>query len=141
MDLKTGRKKTHGRQYGCGSVLTCASLFQVLFWEKGSRQSEAERVRITNTTALLTGLKGSTVYLISVRAQNSAGLGPCSPALNVTTKKPRESAIVLQHAHRFTCTDFQKQSVACQYREEELCQFVIFLFLFPFFIFKMIHAN
>uniref|UniRef100_A0A671Z2B1 Contactin-4-like n=1 Tax=Sparus aurata TaxID=8175 RepID=A0A671Z2B1_SPAAU len=58
---------------------------------KGSRQSEAERVRITNTTALLTGLKGSTVYLISVRAQNSAGLGPCSPALNITTKKPPPS--------------------------------------------------
>ncbi|XP_036958345.1 contactin-4 isoform X3 [Acanthopagrus latus] len=65
--------------------------YEVLFWEKGSRQSEAERVRITNTTALLTGLKGSTVYLISVRAQNSAGLGPCSPALNVTTKKPPPS--------------------------------------------------
>uniref|UniRef100_A0A671Z1W2 Contactin-4-like n=1 Tax=Sparus aurata TaxID=8175 RepID=A0A671Z1W2_SPAAU len=54
-------------------------------------ESEAERVRITNTTALLTGLKGSTVYLISVRAQNSAGLGPCSPALNITTKKPPPS--------------------------------------------------
>uniref|UniRef100_A0A671Z1R6 Contactin-4-like n=1 Tax=Sparus aurata TaxID=8175 RepID=A0A671Z1R6_SPAAU len=65
--------------------------YEVLFWEKGSRQSEAERVRITNTTALLTGLKGSTVYLISVRAQNSAGLGPCSPALNITTKKPPPS--------------------------------------------------
>ncbi|KAI3369534.1 hypothetical protein L3Q82_007744 [Scortum barcoo] len=60
----------------------------VLFWETGSQQSEAERVRVINTAALLTGLKGSTLYLISVRAQNSAGLGPCSPALNITTKKP-----------------------------------------------------
>uniref|UniRef100_A0A671Z2C1 Contactin-4-like n=1 Tax=Sparus aurata TaxID=8175 RepID=A0A671Z2C1_SPAAU len=64
---------------------------KIIAYEKGSRQSEAERVRITNTTALLTGLKGSTVYLISVRAQNSAGLGPCSPALNITTKKPPPS--------------------------------------------------
>ncbi|KAM7402586.1 hypothetical protein PAMP_017810 [Pampus punctatissimus] len=63
----------------------------VLFWEKGSRQSEAERVRVINTIALLSGLKGSTVYLISVRAQNSAGLGPCSPAFNITTKKPPPS--------------------------------------------------
>lgn len=93
MDLKTDKTKDTGRQYGCRSVLTCVSLVQVLFWEKGSRQSEAERVRISNTTALLTGLKGSTVYLISVRAQNSAGLGPCSPALNITTKKPRESTL------------------------------------------------
>uniref|UniRef100_A0A674CST6 Contactin-4-like n=1 Tax=Salmo trutta TaxID=8032 RepID=A0A674CST6_SALTR len=34
---------------------------------------------------------GSTVYLISVRAQNSAGAGPSSPAVNVTTKKPPPS--------------------------------------------------
>uniref|UniRef100_A0A8C4I1H7 Contactin-4 n=1 Tax=Dicentrarchus labrax TaxID=13489 RepID=A0A8C4I1H7_DICLA len=65
--------------------------YEVLFWEKGSRQSEAERVRIINNTALLSGLKGSTVYLISVRAQNSAGLGPCSPPFNITTKKPPPS--------------------------------------------------
>ncbi|XP_044038618.1 contactin-4 isoform X2 [Siniperca chuatsi] len=65
--------------------------YEVLFWEKGSRQGEAERVRVINTTALLSGVKGSTVYLISVRAQNSAGLGPCSPAFNITTKKPPPS--------------------------------------------------
>ncbi|TKS71089.1 Contactin-4 Brain-derived immunoglobulin superfamily protein 2 [Collichthys lucidus] len=65
--------------------------YEVLFWEKGSQQSEAERVRVINTTALLSGLKGSTVYLISVRAQNSAGLGPCSSAFNITTKRPPPS--------------------------------------------------
>uniref|UniRef100_A0A8C5H961 Contactin-3-like n=1 Tax=Gouania willdenowi TaxID=441366 RepID=A0A8C5H961_GOUWI len=54
-------------------------------------QSEAERVRVINTTALLSGLKGGTLYLISVRAQNSAGLGPWSPALNISTKKPPPS--------------------------------------------------
>uniref|UniRef100_A0A8C5H9M9 Contactin-3-like n=1 Tax=Gouania willdenowi TaxID=441366 RepID=A0A8C5H9M9_GOUWI len=63
----------------------------VLFWEEGSQQSEAERVRVINTTALLSGLKGGTLYLISVRAQNSAGLGPWSPALNISTKKPPPS--------------------------------------------------
>ncbi|XP_034724365.1 contactin-4 isoform X1 [Etheostoma cragini] len=62
--------------------------YEVLFWEEGSQQNEAERVRVIDTTSLLSGLKGSTVYLISVRAQNSAGLGPCSPAFNITTKKP-----------------------------------------------------
>uniref|UniRef100_A0A4W6FQ57 Contactin 4 n=1 Tax=Lates calcarifer TaxID=8187 RepID=A0A4W6FQ57_LATCA len=65
--------------------------FEVLFWEEGFQQSEADRVRVINTTALLSGLKSSTVYLISVRAQNSAGLGPCSPAFNITTKKPPPS--------------------------------------------------
>uniref|UniRef100_A0A4W6FR91 Contactin 4 n=1 Tax=Lates calcarifer TaxID=8187 RepID=A0A4W6FR91_LATCA len=65
--------------------------YEVLFWEEGFQQSEADRVRVINTTALLSGLKSSTVYLISVRAQNSAGLGPCSPAFNITTKKPPPS--------------------------------------------------
>uniref|UniRef100_A0A3Q3N4W9 Contactin-4-like n=1 Tax=Mastacembelus armatus TaxID=205130 RepID=A0A3Q3N4W9_9TELE len=65
--------------------------YEVLFWEEGSQQSQADTVRVINTTALLSGLKGSTVYLISVRALNSAGLGPCSPAFNITTKKPPPS--------------------------------------------------
>lgn len=54
------------------------------------QESDAEMVKVTDTVALLSGLMGSTLYLISVRAQNSAGAGPSSPAVNVTTKKPRE---------------------------------------------------
>ncbi|XP_067362041.1 contactin-4 isoform X1 [Channa argus] len=65
--------------------------YEVLFWEEGSQQSEAEQVRVTDTAARLSGLKSSTVYLISVRAQNSAGLGPCTPAFNISTKKPPPS--------------------------------------------------
>ncbi|XP_014830568.1 PREDICTED: contactin-4-like, partial [Poecilia mexicana] len=63
--------------------------YEVLFWEGSSEQREADRVRVTDSTALLSGLKSSTVYLISVRAQNSAGLGPSSPSISVATKKPR----------------------------------------------------
>lgn len=69
------------------------SLLQVLCWEEGTPESDAERVRVMDTAAILSGLKGSTSYLISVRAQNSAGAGPSSPAVNVTTKKPRESSV------------------------------------------------
>ncbi|KAF3855797.1 hypothetical protein F7725_016520 [Dissostichus mawsoni] len=65
--------------------------YEVLFWEEGSEQSEAEAARVIDTTALLSGLKGSSAYQIAVRAQNSAGLGPCSHALNITTKKPPPS--------------------------------------------------
>uniref|UniRef100_A0A8C8H522 Contactin-3 n=1 Tax=Oncorhynchus tshawytscha TaxID=74940 RepID=A0A8C8H522_ONCTS len=65
--------------------------YEVLCWEEGMQESDAEMVRVTDTAALLSGLKGSTVYLISVRAQNSAGAGPSSPAVNVTTKKPPPS--------------------------------------------------
>lgn len=74
-----------------GLRVTLVSLVQLLFWEEGSLQSDAGRVRVpSNNTALLSGLKASTVYQISVRAQNSAGLGPCSPAINITTRKPRK---------------------------------------------------
>lgn len=73
-------------------LLSVVVLIQVLFWEESSQQSEADRVRVTGSMALLSGLKSSTAYLISVRAQNSAGLGPCSPSFNVTTKKPRKRA-------------------------------------------------
>uniref|UniRef100_A0A4W6FQ44 Contactin 4 n=1 Tax=Lates calcarifer TaxID=8187 RepID=A0A4W6FQ44_LATCA len=67
-----------------------------VYWEpilpgSSNGRQHADRVRVINTTALLSGLKSSTVYLISVRAQNSAGLGPCSPAFNITTKKPPPS--------------------------------------------------
>uniref|UniRef100_A0A673CAA7 Contactin 4 n=1 Tax=Sphaeramia orbicularis TaxID=375764 RepID=A0A673CAA7_9TELE len=71
---------------GSGSEKIIA--YEVLFWENGSWQSDADRVRVINTTARLSGLKGSTDYQISVRAQNSAGLGPSSPVFNITTKKP-----------------------------------------------------
>ena len=62
----------------------------MLFWEEGTQESDADRLRATEPVALLSGLKGTTMYLISVRAQNSAGVGPSSLAVNVTTKKPRE---------------------------------------------------
>ncbi|KAM9410020.1 LOW QUALITY PROTEIN: contactin-4 [Pholidichthys leucotaenia] len=65
--------------------------YEVLLWEDGSGQDEADRVRVIISTALLSSLKANTAYLISVRARNSAGLGPCSPPLNVTTKKPPPS--------------------------------------------------
>lgn len=59
-------------------------------WEEGSLESEALKERVKISPAHITGLKGSTMYLISVRAHNSGGIGPASAAINMTTKKPRE---------------------------------------------------
>uniref|UniRef100_A0A672NKD5 Contactin-4-like n=1 Tax=Sinocyclocheilus grahami TaxID=75366 RepID=A0A672NKD5_SINGR len=59
--------------------------------EDGSPESDAERVRVTETSVNITGLKGSTLYLISVRAHNSAGTGPSSVPITITTKKPPPS--------------------------------------------------
>ncbi|XP_056157520.1 contactin-4 [Lampris incognitus] len=65
--------------------------YEVLLWEEGTQEGEAQKTMVTDTAALLSGLKASTVYVISVRAQNSAGIGPSSPAFNITTKKPPPS--------------------------------------------------
>uniref|UniRef100_A0A3Q2C979 Fibronectin type-III domain-containing protein n=1 Tax=Cyprinodon variegatus TaxID=28743 RepID=A0A3Q2C979_CYPVA len=69
-------------------VLSRSTTEKIIGYEESSQQTEADRVRVTNCTALLSGLTSSTVYLISVRAQNSAGFGPSSPSFTVTTKKP-----------------------------------------------------
>uniref|UniRef100_A0A8C1WY69 Contactin 4 n=1 Tax=Cyprinus carpio TaxID=7962 RepID=A0A8C1WY69_CYPCA len=52
---------------------------------------DAERVRVPESSVIITGLKGSTLYLISVRAHNSAGTGPSSTPISITTKKPPPS--------------------------------------------------
>uniref|UniRef100_H3C346 Contactin 4 n=1 Tax=Tetraodon nigroviridis TaxID=99883 RepID=H3C346_TETNG len=81
--------EVHWKPIPSGSSRGKILSYEVLFWEEGSRPSEPRRVRIISaTTALLSGLKGNTIYLISVRAENSAGFGPGSPAFNITTKKP-----------------------------------------------------
>uniref|UniRef100_A0A8C1WUI1 Contactin 4 n=1 Tax=Cyprinus carpio TaxID=7962 RepID=A0A8C1WUI1_CYPCA len=59
--------------------------------EDGSPESDAERVRVPESSVIITGLKGSTLYLISVRAHNSAGTGPSSTPISITTKKPPPS--------------------------------------------------
>ncbi|KAL4655900.1 contactin-3-like [Arapaima gigas] len=65
--------------------------YEVLFWEVGVRESEAERVRVADTSAIISALKGSTTYVMVVKACNSAGAGPASAPVNVTTKKPPPS--------------------------------------------------
>ncbi|KAI7807273.1 putative contactin-4-like [Triplophysa rosa] len=65
--------------------------YEVQWLEDGSPESDAERVRVTETSVNITGLKGSTPYLVSVRAHNSAGTGPSSVPASITTKKPPPS--------------------------------------------------
>ncbi|GAA6087805.1 contactin-4 [Tachysurus ichikawai] len=64
---------------------------KVLLWEQGSLGRKAIKERVKRSPAHITGLKSSTVYLISVRAHNSGGVGPTSAAINMTTKKPPPS--------------------------------------------------
>uniref|UniRef100_A0A8C4Z5H5 Contactin-4-like n=1 Tax=Gadus morhua TaxID=8049 RepID=A0A8C4Z5H5_GADMO len=63
---------------------------------EGTEQSAGEGMRVAEGDpgpmgALFSGLKSSAVYLVTVRARNTAGLGPPSAPCNITTKKPPPS--------------------------------------------------
>ncbi|NXL90668.1 CNTN6 protein, partial [Alectura lathami] len=63
--------------------------YEVLYWTDDPKESTAGKVRVNgNVTAKnITGLKANTVYFATVRAYNTAGMGPSSTPVNVTTKK------------------------------------------------------
>lgn len=66
--------------------------YQVVYWEDDTKPDTVGKVRISsNYTAVnISSLRGSTQYYLAVSAFNTAGTGPQSPPINVTTKKPRE---------------------------------------------------
>ncbi|XP_050760539.1 contactin-6-like isoform X4 [Gymnogyps californianus] len=63
--------------------------YEVLYWTDDPKESTAGKVRVNgNVTAKnITGLKANTLYFATVRAYNTAGTGPSSTPVNVTTKK------------------------------------------------------
>uniref|UniRef100_A0A8C2IPF9 Contactin 4 n=1 Tax=Cyprinus carpio TaxID=7962 RepID=A0A8C2IPF9_CYPCA len=67
--------------------------YELRYWEKNEKEDKASLLRTVGnrTMAIIQGLKGCTTYYITVRAYNTAGTGPPSPAVNVTTKKPPPS--------------------------------------------------
>lgn len=77
------------------NVLVVSPGEQVVYWEDDTKPDTVGKVRITgNYTAVnVSGLQGNTQYYVAVCAFNTAGTGPQSAPVNVTTKKPREYAI------------------------------------------------
>ncbi|XP_060036328.1 contactin-6 isoform X5 [Erinaceus europaeus] len=63
--------------------------YEVLYWTDDPRESVVGKSRVSGniTTKNITGLRANTVYFASVRAYNTAGTGPASTPVNVTTKK------------------------------------------------------
>ncbi|XP_032927583.1 contactin-6-like isoform X2 [Catharus ustulatus] len=63
--------------------------YEILYWIDDPKESTAGKVRVSgNVTAKnITGLRANTVYFATVRAYNTAGTGPSSTPVNVTTKK------------------------------------------------------
>uniref|UniRef100_A0A8C5U8J0 Contactin 6 n=1 Tax=Malurus cyaneus samueli TaxID=2593467 RepID=A0A8C5U8J0_9PASS len=76
----------------CCKTLNCLSFvlaFQVLYWTDDPKESTAGKVRVSGNVTVknITGLRANTVYFATVRAYNTAGTGPSSTPVNVTTKK------------------------------------------------------
>lgn len=73
----------------------CPVAFQLRYWTRSEREDTAsvQRTVGNQTSTSIQGVKGSTAYYISVRAYNTAGTGPPSTTVNVTTKKPRRCCV------------------------------------------------
>uniref|UniRef100_A0A665W8G3 Contactin 4 n=1 Tax=Echeneis naucrates TaxID=173247 RepID=A0A665W8G3_ECHNA len=67
--------------------------YELRYWSRSEREDTAsvQRTVGNQTSTIIHGVKGSTTYYISVRAYNTAGTGPPSSPVNVTTKKPPPS--------------------------------------------------
>uniref|UniRef100_A0A667XLL8 Contactin 3a, tandem duplicate 1 n=1 Tax=Myripristis murdjan TaxID=586833 RepID=A0A667XLL8_9TELE len=64
--------------------------YELRYWGERDKQETASVIRTVGnrTSVLIKDLEGSSTYFMSLRAYNSAGLGPQSAIVNVTTKKP-----------------------------------------------------
>lgn len=81
--------------FPCSRLRFCPVAFQLRYWSRSEREDTAtvQKTVGNQTSAIIRGVKGSTAYYISVRAYNTAGTGPPSTTVNVTTKKPRKYLI------------------------------------------------
>ncbi|NXQ38520.1 CNTN4 protein, partial [Catharus fuscescens] len=64
--------------------------YEVRCWRHGEKEENAKRIRTVGnqTSTRVSNLRGNALYHLAVRAYNTAGTGPSSAAVNVTTKKP-----------------------------------------------------
>lgn len=67
--------------------------YELRYWEMKEKEDKGsvQRTVGNQTSAIIRGVTGSSAYYITVRAYNTAGAGPPSATVNVTTKKPPPS--------------------------------------------------
>lgn len=65
---------------------------QVKYWRHDDKEENARKIRTfgNQTSTKITNLQGSALYHLAVKAYNTAGTGPSSATVNVTTRKPRK---------------------------------------------------
>ncbi|XP_039403093.1 contactin-4 isoform X7 [Mauremys reevesii] len=67
--------------------------YEVRCWRHEDKEENARKIRTVGnrTSTKITNLKGNALYHLAVKAYNTAGTGPSSATVNVTTKKPPPS--------------------------------------------------
>ncbi|KAJ8361269.1 hypothetical protein SKAU_G00177940 [Synaphobranchus kaupii] len=67
--------------------------YELRYWEKKEKEEMASVLKTmgNKTSAIIRGLRGSSAYYIQIRAYNTAGTGPPTGTVNITTKKPPPS--------------------------------------------------
>lgn len=66
--------------------------------EAGKKQRTVKN----ETTTILTGLEGNTLYQFTVKGFNSVGQGPASAAVTAQTRRSRKPSTVIYHMALFT---------------------------------------
>nr|KAF6310274.1 contactin 4 [Myotis myotis] len=67
--------------------------YEVKYWRHDDKEENARKIRTfgNQTSTKITNLQGSALYHLAVKAYNTAGTGPSSATVNVTTRKPPPS--------------------------------------------------
>ncbi|NWT00203.1 CNTN4 protein, partial [Mionectes macconnelli] len=67
--------------------------YEVRCWRHDEKEENAKRIRTVGnqTSTKVSNLRGNALYHLAVRAYNTAGTGPSSTPVNVTTRKPPPS--------------------------------------------------
>lgn len=75
-----------------------ASRLQVSYWRDGDQEESGRKQRTAKneTSMILTGLEGNSMYLVAVKGFNSIGQGPATAAVTARTRRAREW---LPHRH------------------------------------------
>lgn len=75
-----------------GAETLFAPRLQVSYWRDGDQEESGRKQRTAKneTSMILTGLEGNSVYLVTVKGYNSIGQGPATAAVTVRTRRARE---------------------------------------------------
>ncbi|NWX98045.1 CNTN4 protein, partial [Nothoprocta ornata] len=67
--------------------------YEVRYWRYDEKEENAKKIRTVGnqTSTKVTNLHGNALYHLAVKAYNTAGTGPASATVNVTTRKPPPS--------------------------------------------------